>query len=70
MPPEDCVSTGQLGDELRCQAWRIARIFELGLVTEPPRVAGRRIIPRSMIPDIVRALKKKGWLPSQTVRPD
>lgn len=58
-------STGELGDELGCQAWKIARVFELGLVDEPPRVAGRRMIPRSMVPEIVRALEERGWLPGQ-----
>jgi hypothetical protein len=59
------VSTGQLGDELGIQGWRISRLFEEGLLPEPPRVAGRRIIPRSRVPDIVRALRAKGWLPSR-----
>lgn len=62
---EQNVSTGELGDELGCQSWKISRVIRLGLVAEPPRVAGRRIIPRSMIPAIVRALEDKGWLPGQ-----
>ncbi len=64
---EKQVSTGLLGDELGVQGWRIARLFETGLVPEPPRVAGRRMIPRSMVPQIIRALEGRGWLPS---RPD
>lgn len=62
--PEKQRSTGLLGDELGIQGWRIARLFELGIVPEPPRVAGRRLIPESMVPEIVRALTGKGWLPS------
>ena len=62
MTHPESVSTGQLGDELGCQSWRIARVFELGLVPEPPRVAGRRIIPRSLVPAIVAALRTRGWL--------
>ena len=56
--PEKQRSTGLLGDELGVQGWRIARLFEQGLVPEPPRVAGRRLIPESMVPQIIRALKK------------
>lgn len=63
--PEKQSSTGLLGDELGVQGWRIARLFELGLVPEPPRLAGRRLIPETMVPEIVRALKEKGWLPDQ-----
>jgi DNA-binding MarR family transcriptional regulator len=55
-------STGELGDELGVQAWRINRLFALGLVEEPDRVAGRRMIPRSMVPRIVAALEERGWL--------
>lgn len=63
--PEQQKSTGLLGDELGIQGWRIARLFELGLVPEPSRLAGRRSIPESMVPEIVRVLKEKGWLPDQ-----
>lgn len=56
------VSTGELGDELGCQGWKIARLFELGILPEPPRVAGRRVIPRSMVQQIVRALVERGIL--------
>jgi hypothetical protein len=63
--PERQISTGLLGDELGVQGWRIARLFETGLVPEPPRVAGRRLIPESMVPEIVRALEEKGWLGSR-----
>lgn len=53
---------GELGDTLGVQAWRIARIFEVGIVDEPPRVGGRRLIPQALIPEIVDALRAKGWL--------
>lgn len=57
---------GELGDALGVQAWRIARIFELGLVSEPHRVGGRRLIPRGMIPEIISALLARNWLPTST----
>jgi hypothetical protein len=57
-------SAGELGDLLGVQSWRIARCFELGLVPEPPRVGGRRLIAQSLVPDIVAALRERGWLPS------
>jgi hypothetical protein len=56
-------SVGELADCYRIQSWRISRLFELGLVEEPPRVAGRRMIPHSLIPAIEEALRAKGWLP-------
>jgi hypothetical protein len=59
------VTTGELGDILGVQAWRIARLFELGVLSEPQRIGGRRLIPKSMIPTMVMvdALRVRGWLP-------
>ena len=57
------VTTGDLGDTLGVQAWRIARLFELGVLPEPSRIGGRRLIPKAMIPEIVDALRARGWLP-------
>jgi len=57
------VSLGELGDTLGVQSWRIARLFELGILSEPPRIGRRRLIPKSMVPQIVDALRARGWLP-------
>lgn len=59
------LTTGELGDALGVQAWRIARLFEKQILREPPRVAGRRLIPKAMIPAIVDALRARGWLPAE-----
>jgi predicted site-specific integrase-resolvase len=56
-------TTGELAEELGVQGWRIARLFELGLLPEPPRCGGRRVIPEEMVPDIVALLEKKGVAP-------
>jgi hypothetical protein len=58
-------TTGELGDFLGVQAWKIARLFELGEVTEPPRVGGRRLIPQSTIANIVDGLRRHGWLSAE-----
>jgi hypothetical protein len=63
--PPPYVTTGELGDTLGVQAWRIVRLFELGILFEPQRIGGRRLIPKSMIPAIVDALRARGWLAQQ-----
>lgn len=63
--PKDSVqvtSIGELADTLGVQSWRIARLFELGLIEEPPRVSNRRVINKAMIPMIVDALRARGWI--------
>ena len=64
------MSTGELGELLGIQAWRIARLFELGVVAEPVRVAGRRTIPAALVPEIVDALRARNWLPSEQPEDD
>lgn len=61
---QDSSTTRELADFLGTEAWRIRRLFELGCLPEPPRFAGRRAIPRAWIPDVVEALRSRGWLPS------
>ena len=61
------LSTRDIAELLDVEQWRVARLFETGTLPEPLRIAGRRVIPKGMIPDIVVALKERGWLPSPQV---
>ena len=56
------LSVGELADFLGVQTWQIARLFERGLVREPPRISGRRIIPKCRVPEIIDRLRDCGWL--------
>ncbi len=56
-------SLGELTPLLSVQSWRIARLFELGILPEPQRVSGRRLILKTMVPQIIDALEDRGWLP-------
>lgn len=60
---EGYYSIGDLADSLSVQSWRIARCFEDETLPEPPRVGGRRLIAESEVPEIVCALRQRGWLP-------
>ena len=60
------LTTRQVAELLGVDVWRIQRIFELELLPEPSRFAGRRVIPSVHIPAIVDALRDRGWLPQAT----
>lgn len=45
--------------------WQVRRVFELGLLPDPPRFAGKRVIDPAAIPRIVEAIRHRGWLPKQ-----
>lgn len=51
-------SSNEVGEMLGYPGWRIRRLFERKELPEPPRFAGRRLIPRSMIPAILDALRR------------
>ena len=55
-------TTRQIADLLGVDLWRVQRIFEDGTMDEPPRFAGRRVIGRELIPDVVEALRDRGWI--------
>jgi len=56
------LSTSDLAQFLDTDTWRIRRLFEDGTLPEPPRIARLRAIPRDRIPEIVDALRDRGWL--------
>ena len=62
-------SIGEVASRLNVQSWRIARLFELGVLDEPPRLSNRRVIPESLVPSIQEALRKRGWLPQVDSQP-
>ncbi len=60
------LSLGEVADLLSVQSWRIARLFELQVLPEPERIAGRRLIPKETIPEVIDALRARGWLPESS----
>ena len=56
-------STREAADLLGAEEWQVRRVITRGLVPEPPRFAGKRIITGEMLPAIIDALRTCGWLP-------
>lgn len=56
-------TTRSIADLLGTEEWRVRRLYELGVLDEPERFAGKRAIEREQIPAIVDALRDRGWLP-------
>lgn len=57
------LSTGQIAEILGVEVWRVRRLFEDGTLEEPPRLAGKRAVPRELLPSIMDAMRVRGWLP-------
>jgi hypothetical protein len=58
------LSTRDVSDLLNVENWKVRRLFEDGSLPEVQRLAGRRAIPREMLPSIVDAMRDRGWLPA------
>ena len=68
-------SVGQLADRITAatgvtiEPWRVQRLFELRLFPDPPRIGGRRAIPESLQPEIIAAMRERGWLLAEIQEP-
>jgi hypothetical protein len=60
-------STQQVAELYGVESWRVRRLFELGILNEPPRLAGHRIIAQALLAEIAIALRDRGWLPATDV---
>jgi len=58
-------STREVADLLGVDYWRVQRLFQSGALSETARFAGKRTIPREMLPAILDALRARGWLPNE-----
>jgi hypothetical protein len=71
MNATDFLTSGQAADEItrltghQILSWRVQRLFELRVFPDPGRIARCRAIPRAMIPDIIAAMRDRGWLPAE-----
>ena len=60
-------TTREIADILGAEEWQVRRLFESGVLPEPNRFAGKRVIQGSMIPRIVDQLRDRGWLQQEVV---
>ena len=56
-------TTRQIAELLGVETWRIQRIFEDGDLPDVDRFAGKRVIPSTMLPQVIDALRNREWLP-------
>ena len=57
------LTTREIAEFFGVEIWRVQRLFEDGTLPEPDRFGGKRAIPRDALPQIVDALRARGWLP-------
>jgi predicted site-specific integrase-resolvase len=55
-------STREVAELFGTETWRVRRLFEDGTLKEPGRFAGKRAIPREALPQILDALRSRGWI--------
>jgi DNA-binding transcriptional MerR regulator len=62
IPP---LTIGAVAQRVGCRPWQIRRLFERGLLPEPPRVGAYRVVPVADLPKIIDALREAGYLPKE-----
>ena len=63
----DLLSTADVARIFGVRTWQVQRLFEQGDLPEPPRFAGRRAIPRALLPQVVDSLRRHNWLTTEEV---
>ena len=58
------LTLGDVAKRLGCRTWQVARLFERGILPDPPRVGLYRVVPIGDLPLVKRALKAAGYLES------
>jgi hypothetical protein len=48
-----------------CQVWQLRRLYESGILAEPPRVGAFRVVTEADLPAIEAALREAGYLPAR-----
>jgi predicted site-specific integrase-resolvase len=59
----DKFTTREVAELLGVETSRIQRLFSDGTLPDCGRFAGKRTVPGTMVPQIVDALRARGWLP-------
>lgn len=62
----ELLTTSQVAALLGVEPWRIRRLYEEGLLSEPQRLGGRRLVSSRDLPAVIDSLRQKGWLSSVT----
>ena len=58
------LTTGEVAELLGVDVWRVRRLYESGMLPEPPRAGAYRLIPKADLPRIIDAMRQRGWLPA------
>lgn len=56
------MTLGQVADHFSVQVWRVRRLYERGLLAEPVRFQGARVVMRDQLPVVEKALRAAGYL--------
>jgi DNA-binding transcriptional MerR regulator len=57
------LTIGQIAKRFGCPPWAVRRLFERGLLPEPPRVGAYRVVAPEKLPQVETALREAGYLP-------
>ncbi len=58
------LTLGAVAKRFGCRQWQVRRLFERGLLPEPPRVGAYRVIAEADLPAVEDALRRAGYLPA------
>ena len=57
--------TAEFGAGRQISEWMVRRLFEDGLLPEPTRIGGKRVVWPCELPRLAELMRARGWLPEQ-----
>ena len=58
----DVLTIGDVARTYEVPVWRVRRLYTRGLLPEPDRIGGVRVVPRDDLPVVEAALREAGYL--------
>ena len=59
------LTTSDVARRLGCRAWQVGRLFERGILPDPPRIGNFRVVPVEDLEKVKAALQTCGYLPAE-----
>jgi hypothetical protein len=66
MPEPPYLTVGAIARRLGCAPWQVRRLFERGLLPQPPRVGAYRVVAAADLGRVAEALRQAGYLPAES----
>jgi hypothetical protein len=56
------LTLGQVAKQIGIKVWKVRRVYERGLLAEPSRIGGYRVVTATELPTLLETLRAVGYM--------